>query len=122
VLVSIGNWDSSAAERMRLTTYMFTRISVSRVSGCSNMHSDSCTYMVLFKQLTGIGSPGLYPLASSGLINGCCPLTALERVTQNEESTSSTNRQEDGFEDMICCEEESKEMEEAGILCSKHVQ
>jgi hypothetical protein len=78
--------------------------------------------MVLFKQLTGIGSPGLYPLASSGLINGCCPLTALERATQNEESASSTNRQEVGLEDMVCSEEESKEMEEAGILCGKHVQ
>jgi hypothetical protein len=48
-----------AAERARSTTYMFTCVSVSCVSSYSIFVEESVTYIVLFKQLTGIGSPGL---------------------------------------------------------------
>lgn len=60
-----------------------------------------CAHIVLLRQLTGIGSPGLYPLASSTLFSGSCPLTALERAMQNEDSASSANRQELVLEDML---------------------
>lgn len=41
------------------------------------------TYMVLFKQLTGIISPGLYPRASSALFMGSWPLNAAAKDENN---------------------------------------
>jgi len=41
------------------------------------------TYIVLFKQLTGIISPGLYPRASSALFMGSWPLNAPAKDENN---------------------------------------
>lgn len=41
------------------------------------------TYIVLFKQLTGIISPGLYPRASSALFMGSWPLNAAAKDENN---------------------------------------
>jgi hypothetical protein len=47
------------------------------------------TYMVLFKQLTGIISPGLYPRASSTLFMGSWPLSAVAREVKKESNTTA---------------------------------
>jgi hypothetical protein len=52
------------------------------------------TYIVRFRQLTGIGSPKLYPLDSSGLLRGSWPLTALVRTVVNERRARSGRRRE----------------------------
>lgn len=50
--------------------------------------------MVLFKQLTGIGSPGLYPRASSKLFIGSCPLNAA--ASEDQKAKSATVGSHDG--------------------------
>lgn len=61
---------------------MFTGISVPRLD------SPSCrglgTYDVLFKHVTCIDSPGLYPRASFKALIGCWPVTAAAREIQKE--------------------------------------
>ena len=49
----------------------------------ASFRGGAVTYMVLFKQLTGIISPGLYPRASSALFMGSCPLNAAAKDENN---------------------------------------
>lgn len=72
-----------------LITYMFTRFSNLKSTDCPELVVGLHAYIALLRQDTGIGSPGLYPLASSKLFNGSCPLKAVARQLQNESETAS---------------------------------
>lgn len=78
---------------------MFTGISARRISHfasspirnaqCSSFATGKQTYIVLFKQLTGIGSPGLYPRCCSKLPMGSWPLSAVASVLKKESSATA---------------------------------
>lgn len=54
------------------------------------------TYIVLFKQLTGIGSPGLYPRCSSRLPSGSWPLNAVASELKKDKSATA------GSQGLVC--------------------
>lgn len=81
-----------AAAWVWLETYMFTcfsgeeSISVRSVVLCLRQ---KVTYMVRFRQLTGIGSPGLYPRCSSRVPSGSWPLNAVASVLKKEKRATA---------------------------------
>jgi len=64
---------------VRVHQFLWLGSAIALASFCGG----AVTYMVLFKQLTGIISPGLYPRASSALFMGSCPLKAAAKDENN---------------------------------------
>ena len=92
---------------------MFTGISANRISNFASFSTRNPnappsrrgkqTYIVRFKQLTGIGSPGLYPRCCSKLPMGSWPLSAVASVLKKENSATAGSHgllREFGLEDM----------------------
>ena len=60
------------------------------ISACSVVClQHNSTYMVRFRQLTGIGSPGLYPRCSSRVPSGSWPLNAVASVLKKEKRATA---------------------------------